>query len=152
MKCKDCGKVSRSYECSFCKTFQAKFDLAFQIKERQRWKTIEARKECRRQMTKQDAEARERRKREERIEAEADRLRKQAEMKDFTAKSEMNFRLGVEKMFDDIGYEGDSGYRYKESRSKRFYERRRKIVFTANELTVREKHCEKMKVFYYKLL
>ena len=103
-------------------------------------------------MTKQDAEARERRKREERIEAEADRLRKQAEMKDFTAKSEMNFRLGVEKMFDDIGYEGDSGYRYKESRSKRFYERRRKIVFTANELTVREKHCEKMKVFYYKLL
>ena len=152
MKCEECGKISKSYECTFCKTNQAKFDLAFKIKERQRWKKIEAGKEYRRQLTKQEAEARERRKREERIEAEAERIRKQAEMRDFTAKSEMNFRIGVEKMFEDIGYEGDSGYRYKESRSKRFQERRRKIVFTADEITIREKQCEKMKVIYNKLL
>ena len=152
MRCFECGRVS-SYECIYCKKAQQKLDSELKAKEKLRWKRIEESKNLRRQMTKNEAAARERQKKEDRLESEANRIRKQVELRDFTAKSEMEFRLGVEKMFQDCGYEADSGTNIKKGRSQRFYERRRRIVFTADELTVYDKQVEKMKVssncFYY---
>ena len=145
MRCYECGRVS-GFECIYCKKTQQKFDLEFKAKEKLRWKRIEESKNLRRQMTKNEAAARERQRKEDRLEVEAERKRKQVELRDFTAKSEMEFRLGVEKMFQDCGYEADSGTNFKKGRSQRFYERRRRVVFTADELTVYDKQVAKMKV------
>lgn len=138
--------------CNKCEDQQEQLEKEIFQKEKLYWKKQDEWKAIRKEMAANEAAARRRRDEEERSHLERERIRKAEERRRFTAKSETEFQIAMDNMNSEIYFADCESLVKKQRNHQRFQNRRRKTLFKANELTIREDYIKKMQVSYKDIL
>ena len=117
------------------------------IEQRRKWRAMDEWKRVREEIRSAEKITREQRKEEQKMEAAANQKRIEMENKKKIAEAEKQYKSTIEIMVKDPKYDADDEMKLKSKRNSRgFQKRRRKVSFPANEIDIREKYLEKIKV------
>ena len=134
----DCGQKvqNNEWQCYDCK-----------IEQKRRWRAMDEWSRVRGEIRTAEKLQREKRKEEDKMEAEAYKRRLEEENRKRVAEAEKLYETAIKKMSNGNEYDADDEIKLKSKRnSKGFQRRRRNVIFPADEINIREKYLEKIKV------
>ena len=149
MKICSCGTKIRKKEikCYSCSIDEYDFEYKIKIDQKRWWRSIEEWNRVKRETSKLEKIAYEKRREEDRMEAEAERRRVEEQKNRMIAEAERQYKNAIQMMSNDSKYDAEDELKLKSQRSsKGFQRRRRKIRFPADEINIREKYLAKIKV------